>query len=73
MPGLGAQPDGIELVPPDEVHQARLAAAAGERDAAIDAYRHYLLLRSDPEPALVAEVAQVREELNRLLAEPSER
>ena len=29
--------------------EGRLAALAGERDAAVRAYRHYLMLRSDPE------------------------
>ena len=50
--------------------EGRLAAIVGEQDAAITAYRQYLALRSDPEPELVSEVAQVREELNRLPAEP---
>ena len=44
----------------------RLAALAGEREAAIRAYRIYLLRRTNPEPALGVEVAQVRGELARL-------
>ncbi len=49
--------------------EGRLAAVAGDRDGAIRAYRHYLALRSDPEPVLAAEVAAIRAELNRLEAE----
>ncbi|HMN10595.1 MAG TPA: serine/threonine-protein kinase [Gemmatimonadaceae bacterium] len=44
----------------------RLAALAGERAEAIRAYRHYLALRSDPEPALQPAVDAVRAELARL-------
>jgi len=44
----------------------RLAALAGEREAAIRAYRIYLIRRANPEPALAAEVAHVRAELARL-------
>jgi hypothetical protein len=44
----------------------RLAAIVGEREAAIRAYRIYLIRRSNPEPALAAEVAHVRAELTRL-------
>ncbi|HEX6053551.1 MAG TPA: hypothetical protein VFZ21_29985, partial [Gemmatimonadaceae bacterium] len=46
--------------------EARLAAKLGEREAAIRAYRHYLALRSDPEPELKAEVDRVRAELAKL-------
>jgi serine/threonine-protein kinase len=46
--------------------EGRLAALLGEREAAIRAYRHYLTIRSDPEPALAGEVEQVRAELTRL-------
>jgi serine/threonine-protein kinase len=49
--------------------EGRLAALLGERDAAVRAYRHYLTLRSDPEPALADEVERVRAELGRLTAE----
>ncbi len=49
--------------------EGRLAARIGDREGAISAYRHYLTLRSDPEPAATAEVDRVREELARLLAE----
>jgi len=50
--------------------QGRLAERVGDRDAAIRAYRQYLALRSDPEPALAAQVEQVRQALARLVAEP---
>ena len=44
----------------------RLAAAIGEREVAIRAYRAYLTRRANPEPALASEVAHVRAELARL-------
>lgn len=37
---------------------ARLASRAGYRDEAIAAYRHYLALRSDPEPGALADTAR---------------
>jgi tetratricopeptide (TPR) repeat protein len=46
--------------------EGRLAALLGDRDGAIHAYRHYLALRYDPEPALRPEAEQVRAELARL-------
>jgi len=46
--------------------EGRLAALAGENDAAIEAYRHYLTLRAAPEPPLRSEVDYVRDELGRL-------
>jgi len=46
--------------------EGRLAAKVGDRDGAIRAYRHYLALRSDPEPELRPEVDRVRTELARL-------
>jgi eukaryotic-like serine/threonine-protein kinase len=46
--------------------EARNAAASGQRDRAITAYRKYLQLRADPEPSLKAEVDRVRAELARL-------
>ena len=46
--------------------EGRLAALAGENDAAIDAYRHYLTLRAAPEPPLRSEVDYVRDELGKL-------
>ena len=53
--------------------EARLAARVGDRAAAIRAYRHYLLLRANPEPALRADAARVRAELARLEAVPAAR
>ena len=47
--------------------EARLAALLNDREGAIRAYRHYLALRSDPEPALRGETVQARAELERLL------
>ncbi len=40
--------------------EGRLAAQTGDREGAIRAYRHYLALRSDPEPTLRAQVDSVR-------------
>jgi hypothetical protein len=39
------------------------------REGAIRAYRHYLALRTDPEPPVAAQVAAVRAELRRLEGE----
>ena len=50
--------------------EGRLAARSGDRAGAIRAYRHYLALRSDPEPVLRPEVDQMKAELARWLAEP---
>jgi tRNA A-37 threonylcarbamoyl transferase component Bud32 len=47
--------------------EGRLAAGAGDREGAIRAYRHYLALRTDPDPALAPEVERIRSELSRLL------
>jgi tetratricopeptide (TPR) repeat protein len=46
--------------------EGRLAALAGENDAAIEAYRHYLALRSSPEAILRSEADFVRDELGKL-------
>jgi hypothetical protein len=46
--------------------EGRLAAKLGDREGAIRAYRHYLALRSAPEPELRVEVERVRAELARL-------
>jgi hypothetical protein len=48
--------------------EGRLAALAGDRDAAVRAYTHYLALVNRPEPQVQPLVAQVREELGRLVA-----
>jgi serine/threonine protein kinase len=47
--------------------EGRLASRAGDREGAIRAYRHYLGLRTDPDPALAPEVERIRIELSRLL------
>ncbi len=49
--------------------EGRLAALTGDRAGAIRAYRHYLTLRYDPEPALRPEVDAVRVELARLVGD----
>jgi hypothetical protein len=53
--------------------EGRLAALAGEREAAIRAYRHYLMLRSDPEPEWVEERERVRAQLEVLVGEETQR
>jgi tRNA A-37 threonylcarbamoyl transferase component Bud32/tetratricopeptide (TPR) repeat protein len=50
--------------------EARYAALVGDRESAVRAYRHYLTLRADPEPALRPQVDSVRAELEALLSEP---
>jgi serine/threonine-protein kinase len=50
--------------------EGRLAQATGDRPGAINAYRHYLALRSSVEPSMQAEVDRVRAELARLTAQP---
>jgi tetratricopeptide (TPR) repeat protein len=49
--------------------EGRLAVLIGDQDSAIRAYRHYLALRTDPEPELAGEVENVRAELARLTSE----
>jgi hypothetical protein len=49
--------------------RARLARQLGFRDEAIQAYDHYLALRSDPEPALADLAASVRAERAELIGE----
>jgi hypothetical protein len=46
--------------------EGRLTALLGDRQAALRAYRNYLALRDQPEPALAAEVAHIRAEVSRL-------
>jgi serine/threonine-protein kinase len=47
--------------------EGRLAAMTGDRAGAVRAYRHYLALRSDPEPALRPAVDTIRAELAKLV------
>jgi serine/threonine protein kinase/tetratricopeptide (TPR) repeat protein len=49
--------------------EGRLATRVGDHEGAIRAYRHYLVLRTHPDPALVPEVERIRSELARLLAD----
>ena len=49
--------------------EGRLAALTGDREGAIRAYRHYLALRPDPDPALQSQVDWVRAALQSLLEE----
>ncbi len=50
--------------------EGRLAALSGDTSGASRAYRHYLALRSDPEPALQPGVKAVRAELAKLVGRP---
>jgi len=45
--------------------EGRLAALTGDTEGSVTAYRHYLALRSQADPALAPEVEQVRQALNR--------
>ena len=49
--------------------EGRLAAQLGDRAGAIRAYRHYVALRRDADPALREEVARVRQQLATLEAQ----
>jgi hypothetical protein len=49
--------------------EGRLAARAGDRDAAVRAWMHYLSLRAEPEAAAAAEVERVRQALAALTAD----
>ena len=53
--------------------QGRLGGLAGDREAAITAYRRYLRLRARHEPALDRDVATVRAELEKLARQSSGR
>jgi DNA-binding SARP family transcriptional activator/TolB-like protein len=46
--------------------EGRLAALTGDHEGAIRAYRHYLALRSNAEPAVRSEVEHIRAEVARL-------
>jgi hypothetical protein len=63
------QPHSMVMLSTFLREEGRLAALAGDREGAIRAYRHYLALRSDPEPSVLPAVADVRAELARLVAE----
>jgi hypothetical protein len=52
--------------------EGRLAALAGDRASAIRAYKHYLALRSNPEPSQKPELEQVRGSLAKLMSEPQD-
>jgi serine/threonine-protein kinase len=53
--------------------EGRLAALTGDRAGAARAYRHYLVLRSDPDSALRPQQDSVRAELAALLRETTDR
>lgn len=50
--------------------EGRLAAPAGDIDAAASAYRHYLALRTNPDSLIRSEVESVRSELQKLTGGP---
>ena len=51
------------------LEEARLAAAAGDRDGAVLAYQRFLALRDSPEPVLGTQLRQVKQELASLVGE----
>jgi len=53
--------------------EGRLAALTGDREGAAKAYRHYLLLREDPEARLRPQRDSVRAELDALLRESTDK
>jgi serine/threonine-protein kinase len=55
-----------QLLAPQLRAEGQYAALVGDTAAAVRAYGRYLVLRSDPEPALRPEVDRVRAELRRL-------
>jgi hypothetical protein len=61
------------FVPTSLREEGRLAAATGDREGAVRAYRMYLTLREDAEPSLAPHLASVRRELARLEREQSGR
>lgn len=52
------------------LEEGKLAAKSGDIAAAVSAYRQYLALRTNPDPALRDEVEAARSELRRLTASP---
>ena len=62
----------VRLVGGPELHarylreEGRLAAATGDREGAVRAYRRYLTLRENAEPSLQPQVAKVRDEVGRI-------
>jgi hypothetical protein len=50
--------------------EARLAALTGDRPGAVQAWQHYLALRSDPEPAMRGDAERARAELAKLGGAP---
>jgi hypothetical protein len=53
--------------------EARYAASVGDREGTVRAYRHYLRLRADPEPALRAKVQEVWAEFETLRSDSGDR
>lgn len=49
--------------------EGRLAALTGDTAGAINAYQHYLTLRTDPDPVLQPDVDAVRSALAALVGE----
>ncbi len=62
---------GVRYLSTYRREEGRLAQLAGERGEAIRAYRHYLMLRADPEPEWVAEREAVRAQLALLTGLPA--
>jgi DNA-binding SARP family transcriptional activator len=74
LAAIRRRPHGaVRYLAADLREEARLATLAGDTAGAVHAYRHYLALRLDPEPALRPQVEAVRAVLARLDAKPSGR
>lgn len=74
LPVIRRRPQGkVRYLAGDLREEGRLAALAGDTAGAVHAYRHYLALRLDPEPALRRQVEAVRGVLARLVTRGSER
>jgi hypothetical protein len=70
---LAAIRRGRWLFPPEYLasylrEEGRLASLSGDREGAIRAYRHYLLLRADPEAVLRPQADSIRRALAKLEA-----
>lgn len=67
LAAIRRRPHGaVRYLAGDLREEGRLAALAGDTAGAVRAYRHYLALRLDPEPALRRQVEAVRSVLARL-------
>lgn len=69
----GEPGDAVIMLAPFLREEGRFAAETGDHESAIRAYRHYLVLRSEPEAPLAAAADSVRAELDALLGTAARR